>query len=519
MYTCADQNHKGLGIVVANCSKSQSNTAVTAKITDNRSETVQARELQAMVNHNPRAGQATQLQAIAEGFAVRHQPPVQKKPGSSVNFLAENKKRLSDELVAGTHALSGHSVRDVEVNLNASKPAAVNAEDTTQSNRIEVASGQEKHIPHEAWPVVQQREINDDPALEKEADVMGAKAGQFKSKFATSMNHSDNSNVIGRSNHMIRETPSQPSSADNRVLQRKLAVLGEQQSSTQSAWERVGVFAPIQELTWGQMLEAKDILHRWIHAPTSAIRENIISENRDYGSWEELARSLAGEINSEGSLVHETWVAGLVQKSQNINNVLGTFLTNLRNWHTRHIHEGIQTRASSYRGRYRIYYGTGRLVYSLNRGITLSQALDNPPGSLNERIAIILDYARFMRRYAEEEHWYELLTLDMDAARSNHWNPNESANWTQEARRRNIPLSAGPSGSTMLAMALGRYILASPRQMEALAWGIFSFFNQGLHLNHSGTHSFHEVMVVAHMYGVPYTQWITPIKPPYNWYS
>ena len=95
MYTCADQNHKGLGIVVANCSKSQNNTAVTSKITDNRSETVQATELQAMVNHNPQAGQATQLQAMAEGFAARYQPPVQKKPGSSVNFLAENKKRHS----------------------------------------------------------------------------------------------------------------------------------------------------------------------------------------------------------------------------------------------------------------------------------------------------------------------------------------------------------------------------------------------------------------------------------------
>ena len=41
-------------------------------------------------------------------------------------------------------------------------------------------------------------------------------------------------------------------------------------------------------------------------------------------------------------------------------------------------------------------------------------------------------------------------------------------------------------------------------EMEAMAWGLFSFFNQGLHMNRSGTHRFHEVMDVASNYGVPY---------------
>ena len=63
----------------------------------------------------------------------------------------------------------------------------------TQGNDIHVAPGQEKHLAHEAWHVVQQREgrvaptfqakgvgINDDAALEHEADVMGAKAAQAK---------------------------------------------------------------------------------------------------------------------------------------------------------------------------------------------------------------------------------------------------------------------------------------------------------------------------------------------------
>jgi hypothetical protein len=52
-----------------------------------------------------------------------------------------------------------------------------------------VSPGQGSHLPHEAWHVVQQRQgrvqptldvggtpVNDNPGLEHEADVMGAKA-------------------------------------------------------------------------------------------------------------------------------------------------------------------------------------------------------------------------------------------------------------------------------------------------------------------------------------------------------
>ena len=119
------------------------------RLADNCSETVRTRELQAMVNNNPRASQATQLQAMADGFAARHQPPFRKKTGSLLSTSGENKNRLPDDLIAGIDALSGYSLQDVELNLNSSKSAAVNAEATTQGNRIEVASGWEKDIPHE----------------------------------------------------------------------------------------------------------------------------------------------------------------------------------------------------------------------------------------------------------------------------------------------------------------------------------------------------------------------------------
>ena len=79
---------------------------------------------------------------------------------------------------------------DVNVHFNSSQPAQLTALAYTQGSDIHVAPGQERHLPHEAWHVVQQAQgrvkptmqmkdgvpVNDDEGLEREADVMGAKA-------------------------------------------------------------------------------------------------------------------------------------------------------------------------------------------------------------------------------------------------------------------------------------------------------------------------------------------------------
>jgi hypothetical protein len=66
----------------------------------------------------------------------------------------------------------------------------------TRGKDIFIGPGQEKHLMHEAWHVVQQMQgrvnptiqlqghsINDDKGLEREADVMGAKAGEIGKQF------------------------------------------------------------------------------------------------------------------------------------------------------------------------------------------------------------------------------------------------------------------------------------------------------------------------------------------------
>jgi hypothetical protein len=104
-----------------------------------------------------------------------------------------NNTGLPDNLKSGIENLSGHAMDDVKVHYNSNKPAQLNAHAYAQGSEIHLASGQEKHLPHEAWHIVQQKQgrvkptlqmkgkvsINDDAGLEKEADVMGSRATQL----------------------------------------------------------------------------------------------------------------------------------------------------------------------------------------------------------------------------------------------------------------------------------------------------------------------------------------------------
>ncbi|WP_293085192.1 DUF4157 domain-containing protein [Moorena sp. SIO4A1] len=85
--------------------------------------------------------------------------------------------------------MSGFDLSGVRVNYNSPKPAQLNAHAYTQGLGIEVAPGQKRHVPHEAWHVVQQMQgrvsttkevngvgVNDDRGLEREAEEKGKRA-------------------------------------------------------------------------------------------------------------------------------------------------------------------------------------------------------------------------------------------------------------------------------------------------------------------------------------------------------
>lgn len=138
------------------------------------------KELSRMVANSPQAKKAAQLQAMVNPPAAP-QRTIQRK---------ENKTGLPDQLKSGIENMSGYSMDDVKVHYGSGKPAQLQAHAYAQGTDIHIGPGQEKHLAHEAWHVVQQKQgrvqattqmkgkvnVNDDDALEREADVMGAKA-------------------------------------------------------------------------------------------------------------------------------------------------------------------------------------------------------------------------------------------------------------------------------------------------------------------------------------------------------
>lgn len=127
--------------------------------------------------------------ADERGSEVFFKPAIQAKmakPGQRTS----NNTGMPDHLKSGIENLSGYSMDDVKVHYNSSEPAQLQAHAFAKANQIHVGPGQEKHLPHEAWHVVQQKQqrvmptrqmkrgvqVNDDAGLEHEADVMGSKA-------------------------------------------------------------------------------------------------------------------------------------------------------------------------------------------------------------------------------------------------------------------------------------------------------------------------------------------------------
>lgn len=103
---------------------------------------------------------------------------------------AANRTGLPDRLKAGVEALSGLAMDDVRVHHNSAEPAKLGALAYAKGSDIHLGPGQERHLPHEAWHVVQQKQgrvtpttqlaggigVNADAALEREADTLGERA-------------------------------------------------------------------------------------------------------------------------------------------------------------------------------------------------------------------------------------------------------------------------------------------------------------------------------------------------------
>jgi hypothetical protein len=145
----------------------------------------------------PPVAELLELQRLAGNRVVGRL--LQGRGGAAQRAAAGAAGGLPDRLKSGVEVLSGYDLSNVRVHANSDKPAGVKALAYTQGSDIHVAPGQEHHLPHEAWHVVQQAQgrvsptmqmhgwipVNDDEGLEREADMMGDKA------FSTRAIHED----------------------------------------------------------------------------------------------------------------------------------------------------------------------------------------------------------------------------------------------------------------------------------------------------------------------------------------
>lgn len=165
------------------------------QLLDQRPETHRLRQLMHIADTHQQPISAHRMPAsnAHDKYVSQFAPQEESTTAVRHGGVTQRHRGLPAQLKAGIEALSGMNMEHVNVYYNSSQPAQLNAHAYAQGSEIHLAPGQEQHLPHEAWHVVQQAQgrvrptlqmkpgvaINDDQSLEQEADVMGARAMQL----------------------------------------------------------------------------------------------------------------------------------------------------------------------------------------------------------------------------------------------------------------------------------------------------------------------------------------------------
>ena len=134
----------------------------------------------------PRSNPSRWPDAYCNGVAARLREPPRPAPQTTPSQRGVAPPGC---LVRGMQALTGIDLQGVRVHYNSPLPATIQAHAYARGLDIYLAPGQEHHLPHELAHVVQQLRgmvvptttvgdvpINDDPALEAQADDWGRRA-------------------------------------------------------------------------------------------------------------------------------------------------------------------------------------------------------------------------------------------------------------------------------------------------------------------------------------------------------
>jgi len=242
-------------------------------------------------NRKPKAEPRTSAAPAAAAPVQRAAAPMpyHSLPGS-VGLAQPNRTGLPGGLKAGIEALSGLSMDDVRVHRGSSRPAAIQAHAYTQGSEIHLAPGQERHLAHEAWHVVQQKQgrvaptmqfgdtaINDDAGLEGEADRMGDRA--LASPSGSGIGPGDASHALP---------------ASGGVVQGKLYMSG---SPIDTGKERLRALYMHKQGTSARKLAGSQVSFDEVYAQIDSWAKDLVDDrSRDYFTYQPLFRNAVGAV-------------------------------------------------------------------------------------------------------------------------------------------------------------------------------------------------------------------------------
>lgn len=293
---------------------------------------------QAATAHQVAAQQAGRPAPAHDISGVAIAEVAQRKAMAGANgnaYRAPARTGLPERLKAGVEALSGLSMDTIRVHHNSPEPARLQAHAYTKGSDIHLAPGQERHLPHEAWHVVQQAQrrasptrrtlgvdLNDDPGLEAEADTMGARAAALSppivapsvSPAASGAATVQRAVVLGREKtswyHVLSgDTMKRLLTMDDyptvlkQVTDYLMTLPDKPDPDAGLTPKNVAAWKGLKEHTFKNYGRIKDTLKRWIEASGTAVASTTghdeRAEWREFESIEELALALAHETHPE----------------------------------------------------------------------------------------------------------------------------------------------------------------------------------------------------------------------------
>lgn len=239
------------------------------------------------------------MQRRESATAKENQPIAQRQ------VIKPNNTGLPDQLKTGIESLSGMNMDGVKVHYNSSRPAELNALAYAQGRDIHLASGQEQHLPHEAWHVVQQAQgrvrptmqmkagmpVNNDRGLENEADRMGTRAMQ--SGHVQLSDDSEGASLNFREQNSLL----MPSTQNQFPMQRKIDFSGEAplRADFYQVHEQAGALhAKVKQAIEENAIELKELFPDYVEVKAELDRNLAFANNL----WDLVNSSIDyGEIN------------------------------------------------------------------------------------------------------------------------------------------------------------------------------------------------------------------------------